>query len=460
MFQVCIIKVSEKSEPKDLILMLPDPSRNLLKIYSPGNDQFIDKSNDSFACEQSCCLILVKATFFVSFIISGFYLKFVVDLASWDKLQFQACGGLYFEGFNFKYVLDLASWARLLFQASGGLYFMGQASTSSLCETLLHGLVVDLASTFGSPYLIKDCDKPHRHIFIFDTQRGSRTRPLSLEVYPTLIAVLRIESIPLEDFRSLDGLPIDGTFFNKVVHSARDFLSVDDNGIPRSCKFLFFVLARLAGGDLNREEDIRKTMNREFRPSKYARAKEPFITLDIPNNLRKETYLAAFFSCWICKFLLPGKEIGYICANVFEVASNPPCNASNPIMIATGSQSSNIDVVGDYYWNRSPSKRKKTSRVPILSSGGFLEGIPSSNMSPRDLVVHAKSVKSNIFNSYWHRIADKLSRTSIESIFSIEVEGNMILAEMKKVNVGATTPSEKLLISLFEKARSLMHPDL
>ncbi|KAI5663465.1 hypothetical protein M9H77_22788 [Catharanthus roseus] len=39
------------------------------------------------------------------------------------------------------------------------------------------------------------------------------------------------------------------------------------------------------------------TMEQEFRLSKYVGVEEPFITLKVPNTLRKDTYLAAFFSC-------------------------------------------------------------------------------------------------------------------------------------------------------------------
>ena len=48
---------------------------------------------------------------------------------------------------------------------------------------------------------------------------------------------------------------------------------------------------------------------------------EPFVVLNVPKAARGETYLAAFLSCWICKFLLPSKEIGHIRPGVFKVAS-------------------------------------------------------------------------------------------------------------------------------------------
>ena len=35
----------------------------------------------------------------------------------------------------------------------------------------------------------------------------------------------------------------------------------------------------------------------------------------------KETYLAAFLSCWLCKFVLLWGEVNLICPKVFKVAS-------------------------------------------------------------------------------------------------------------------------------------------
>ncbi|KAL3528065.1 hypothetical protein ACH5RR_012721 [Cinchona calisaya] len=48
---------------------------------------------------------------------------------------------------------------------------------------------------------------------------------------------------------------------------------------------------------------------------------KPFLDMGVDETLRDETYLAAFLSCWICKFLLPRHKIDHICLNVFNVAS-------------------------------------------------------------------------------------------------------------------------------------------
>ncbi|KAI5661318.1 hypothetical protein M9H77_20641 [Catharanthus roseus] len=150
---------------------------------------------------------------------------------------------------------------------------LDQASISSLWRTLLRRpsfnfkFVVDLTSTFGANFYfsimeIKDYDKPHRHIFIIDTQRGSRTRPLSVEVFPALIEVSRI-----------------GTYDTSKAIKVK---------LPSSTRTLPTI-----------------------RVGSSSKAPKKTSALTIPK-------------------------------------ANPPCNASNPIMIASGSQS-NTDVDGNHH---------------------------------------------------------------------------------------------------------------
>ncbi|KAI5653837.1 hypothetical protein M9H77_31024 [Catharanthus roseus] len=49
-----------------------------------------------------------------------------------------------------------------------------------------------------------------------------------------------------------------GLFFDEIIPFAKELLGADDKGISHSYKFLFFSLARLVGGDLHSEKDIRK----------------------------------------------------------------------------------------------------------------------------------------------------------------------------------------------------------
>jgi len=51
------------------------------------------------------------------------------------------------------------------------------------------------------------------------------------------------------------------------------------------------------------------------------REKDPFVTLDIPEALIKETDLAALISCWLCCFVLPTEAMCLIRPAVFVAAS-------------------------------------------------------------------------------------------------------------------------------------------
>ncbi|KAK4385718.1 hypothetical protein Sango_2695800 [Sesamum angolense] len=46
-----------------------------------------------------------------------------------------------------------------------------------------------------------------------------------------------------------------------------------------------------------------------------------FSKLCIVRSLKEEVYLAAYLACWLCVFVLPGKDINSICPNTFKMAS-------------------------------------------------------------------------------------------------------------------------------------------
>ena len=46
-----------------------------------------------------------------------------------------------------------------------------------------------------------------------------------------------------------------------------------------------------------------------------------FVDLQVPNELRKETYLVALLSCWLCAFVFPLKNLYNIRPGTFKVAS-------------------------------------------------------------------------------------------------------------------------------------------
>uniref|UniRef100_M1DUR1 Aminotransferase-like plant mobile domain-containing protein n=1 Tax=Solanum tuberosum TaxID=4113 RepID=M1DUR1_SOLTU len=47
----------------------------------------------------------------------------------------------------------------------------------------------------------------------------------------------------------------------------------------------------------------------------------PLVELGVEESFRDETYLAAFLTCWLCKFVLPNKKADCIRACVFKVSS-------------------------------------------------------------------------------------------------------------------------------------------
>nr|XP_027066402.1 uncharacterized protein LOC113692228 isoform X1 [Coffea arabica] len=163
-------------------------------------------------------------------------------------------------------------------------------------------------------------------------------------------------SITLWDLYRLGGLSIDGTFFDEVVPSAQELLTHDKEGkplLPESCRYLFSTYYHLWTNDQRvwMKDWIRFWFKGEGRyrapPSRANRRKTtskpkltynpsgnvepydladtndfnvPFDTLGILWSLRKETYIAAFIACWICKFLLPSKKVDRIRPSVFKVA--------------------------------------------------------------------------------------------------------------------------------------------
>ncbi|KAL0444046.1 UNVERIFIED_CONTAM: hypothetical protein Slati_2127300 [Sesamum latifolium] len=46
-----------------------------------------------------------------------------------------------------------------------------------------------------------------------------------------------------------------------------------------------------------------------------------FEKLCIEGNLKEEVYLAAYSACWLCTFVLPGKDVNSICPSTFKMAS-------------------------------------------------------------------------------------------------------------------------------------------
>ncbi|XP_050215878.1 uncharacterized protein LOC126666979 [Mercurialis annua] len=174
----------------------------------------------------------------------------------------------------------------------------------------------------------------------------------------TLCTAKGEESISLWDLKMLGGLSIDGSFYDEVIPSANELNGIDRDGkpsLPISCKFLFLAFHKgckkmgnhyemtisdwikcwFCGPSRYREPPKRDNKKRSARPREtynpsgvidkcQRRAKgwyKPFSNLHVKVSDREEVYLAAFISCWLCKFVLPGRDAGLIRPSTFKVAS-------------------------------------------------------------------------------------------------------------------------------------------
>ncbi|KAH0665733.1 hypothetical protein KY285_026939 [Solanum tuberosum] len=173
----------------------------------------------------------------------------------------------------------------------------------------------------------------------------------------TLSTFIGEMSISLWDLQSIGGLPVQGHFYDEVVPSAKELTQTDTKKellLPQSCRYLFSAFYRLAKDDLQ-EVSVHDWVKFWFRgPNRYVEPPQkvskvqatkprlnhnpsghidsnflprtdeenaPFVELDVEESLRDETNLAAFFACWLCKFVLPNKKVNHVRASVFKVAS-------------------------------------------------------------------------------------------------------------------------------------------
>ncbi|KAH0776103.1 hypothetical protein KY290_007514 [Solanum tuberosum] len=173
----------------------------------------------------------------------------------------------------------------------------------------------------------------------------------------TLSTFIGEMSISLWDLQSIGGLPVQGHFYDEVVPSAKELTQTDTQKellFPQSCRYLFSAFYKLAKDDLQ-EVSVHDWVKFWFRgPNRYAEPPQkvskvratkprlnhnhsghidsnflprtdeenaPFVELDVEESLRDETNLAAFFACWLCKFVLPNKKVNHVRASVFKVAS-------------------------------------------------------------------------------------------------------------------------------------------
>ncbi|KAL0286983.1 UNVERIFIED_CONTAM: hypothetical protein Sradi_7134800 [Sesamum radiatum] len=164
--------------------------------------------------------------------------------------------------------------------------------------------------------------------------------------------------ISLCDLHDLAGLSVTGCLYDEVIPSAIELTGADEKGgrcIPRSSKYLLYACHLLQGADDDRCSNVpidkwvkfwsKKVIKYHLPPprkeKKMVRPKSThnplgditthkrwsiaeealFEKLCIEGNLKEEVYLAAYLACWLCTFVLPGKDINSIPPSTFKMAS-------------------------------------------------------------------------------------------------------------------------------------------
>ncbi|KAL0298013.1 UNVERIFIED_CONTAM: hypothetical protein Scaly_3076100 [Sesamum calycinum] len=164
----------------------------------------------------------------------------------------------------------------------------------------------------------------------------------------TLLTSVGEMSISLWDLHELIGLSMTGCLYDEVVPSALELTGVDEKRerfIPRSSKYLLYAYHLLQSADDNRCSHVsidkwvkfwsKKTTKYHPPPRKEKKTVRPrsthnplgdiaiherwstaeealFANLCIERSLKEEVYLAAYLSCWLCVFVLPGKDVNSI----------------------------------------------------------------------------------------------------------------------------------------------------
>ncbi|KAL0444422.1 UNVERIFIED_CONTAM: hypothetical protein Slati_2164900 [Sesamum latifolium] len=208
--------------------------------------------------------------------------------------------------------------------------------------------------------LINTYDGVYASLFTYD-QNSDIIKAFCEAWYPltnTLLTSVGELSISLWDLHDLAGLPITGCLYDEVVRSALELTSADEKGgrfIPRSSKYLLYAYHLLQGADDDRCSNVSidkwvkfwskkaikyhlplpRKEKKTVRPKsthnplgdiathkRWSTAEEAlFGKLCIEGNLKEEVYLAAYLACWLCTFILPGKDVNSIRPSTFKMAS-------------------------------------------------------------------------------------------------------------------------------------------
>ncbi|KAK4390241.1 hypothetical protein Sango_2087400 [Sesamum angolense] len=140
-------------------------------------------------------------------------------------------------------------------------------------------------------------------------------------------------SISLWDLHELVGLPITGCLYDEVVPSALELTGVDERRkdlflVPVSICFMLTTCFKVPMIiDDPTEENVRpKSTHNPLGDiaihERWSTAEEVlFAKLCIERSLTEEVYLAAYLACWLCVFVLPGKDVNSTRPSTFKMAS-------------------------------------------------------------------------------------------------------------------------------------------
>ncbi|TYK16278.1 uncharacterized protein E5676_scaffold21G00470 [Cucumis melo var. makuwa] len=135
-------------------------------------------------------------------------------------------------------------------------------------------------------------------------------------------------SISLWDLWSFGGLPVKGDFYEKRIPSFKELTSTSRDKtkcLPTTCQYLFQAYysipttrkqKKASHSKSTQNPDGSKIQAREW----SSRESMLFAELGIKDDLKDETYLAAFLSCWLCLFVFPQKG-SFLHPGVFRAAS-------------------------------------------------------------------------------------------------------------------------------------------
>ncbi|KAL0291973.1 UNVERIFIED_CONTAM: hypothetical protein Sangu_3258900 [Sesamum angustifolium] len=172
-----------------------------------------------------------------------------------------------------------------------------------------------------------------------DIGSGLRTCLADVEIdcaiskYMMLFTSAREMSISLWNLHELAGLPITDCLYDEVVLSALELTGVDEKRerfIPCSNEYLLYAYHLLQSADDNRcyhKKTVRpKSTHNPLGDiaihERWSTTEEAlFAKLCIKRSLKEEVYLVAYLACWVCVFILPGKDVNSIRSSTFKIAS-------------------------------------------------------------------------------------------------------------------------------------------